>query len=320
MSVFGPVAADLERLEGVLAESLATDPDLAADPMRRLVGAGGKRLRPALVLLAGCFGNYDFDRLAPAAVAVELCHSATLVHDDLIDRSPVRRGRPTVAAQEGAAMAILVADYYFARSYHEASRTGVAQAVAILARAVMDICTGELDQEAARFRFSTTPAEYERRIGRKTASLIAAALEMGAVVAGVPPIDRAALREYGRHLGMAFQIADDVLDFTGTEVEMGKPVGHDIAEGSWTLPVMLAATDPAISAQISELVREGEPPAPAVVGEIVRLTIEAGACEAAMARARGHAELGIAALAALPGSAARAALEGVAAYVLERSR
>lgn len=240
-SLFGPVASDLASVENGLQADIDRDPPEVGAPMAELFAAGGKRIRPALVLLAARCGRYDLERLRPAAMAVELTHAATLVHDDVIDRSTTRRGRPTVAATLGDEPAIVIGDFYFARAYEHAARTGVPEVVDILARAVMAICAGEVRQQAIRYRYSTDQAEYMRRIEAKTAMLLAACCDIGALLGGVAGEKRDALRAYGRELGLAFQIADDVLDYTATEGEVGKPIGHDIIEGFATLPLMLAS-------------------------------------------------------------------------------
>ncbi len=166
--------------------------------MADLFAAGGKRVRPALVLLSARCGKYDIDQLTPAAMAVELTHAATLVHDDVIDRSPVRRGRPTVAASLGDEPAIVIGDFYFAKAYEHAARTESTEVVGILAQAVMEICAGEVRQQAIRYRYSTGVDEYLYRIEAKTATLLAACCDIGAALAGVSPGQRSALHEYGR--------------------------------------------------------------------------------------------------------------------------
>ena len=208
--------------------------------MAQLLEAGGKRIRPALVLLSAMCGTYDPERTIPAAMAVEVTHAATLVHDDVIDRSPTRRGRPTVAASLGDEPAIVIGDFYFAKAYHYASSTGTPEVVDILAMAVMEICAGEVRQQAIRYIYSTSIDEYMRRIEAKTAALLGACCDIGALLGGLDGEKRDALRGYGRSLGLAFQIADDVLDYLATEGEVGKPIGHDILEGFATLPFMLA--------------------------------------------------------------------------------
>src|SRR5690242_16285948 len=230
--------------------------------MADLFEAGGKRLRPALVLLAARCGKYEAERVIPAAMAVEVTHAATLVHDDVIDRSAMRRGRPTVAASLGDEPAIVIGDFYFAKAYESAAATGVSDVVDILARAVMGICAGELRQQGIRYRYSTGVDEYMSRIESKTAVLLAACCDIGALLGELRPEQRDALRDYGRELGLAFQIADDVLDYTGTEGEVGKPLGHDLVEGFATLPMMLA------SIRVEDGRKLGEAEAREIVGAV----------------------------------------------------
>ena len=240
MTLFGPAGPELAAVEDLLRESVASDPDEVARPMAEMLEAGGKRIRPALVLLTAMAGVYDRDRVIPAAMAVEVTHAATLVHDDVIDRSATRRGRPTVAAALGDEPAIVIGDFYFAKAYELAASTQTPEVVAILARAVMKICAGEVRQQAIRYRYGTGLAEYWGRIEAKTATLLAACCEIGALLGGLGTTERAALRDFGKDTGMAFQIADDVLDYLGSEGDVGKPTGRDIHEGFATLPFMYA--------------------------------------------------------------------------------
>lgn len=239
--LFGPVTHDLATVEAQLKQEIASDPPEVARPMSELFAAGGKRIRPALVLLAARCGSYELERVFPAAMAVEVTHAATLVHDDVIDRSSTRRGRPTIAAELGDEPAIVIGDFYFAKAYEYAARTRSAEVVVVLAQAVMKICAGEVRQQAIRYRYSTTVEEYMERIEAKTATLLAASCEIGAHLGGLSENERGALRAYGRSLGLAFQIADDVLDYTGSEGELGKPIGHDVIEGFATLPLMFSS-------------------------------------------------------------------------------
>jgi heptaprenyl diphosphate synthase len=306
--LFGPVAEDLKKVEAELRSSIDGDPPEVAAPMAELFAAGGKRIRPALVLLSAKCGRYALDKLIPAATAVELTHAATLVHDDVIDRSPTRRGRPTVAASLGDEAAIVIGDFYFAKAYEHAARTGAPEVVDILARTVMAICAGEVRQQAVRYRYSTDVDEYMSRIEAKTAMLLAACCEIGALLSGLAAEQRQAMRDYGRSVGLAFQIADDVLDYTGTEGEVGKPIGHDIAEGFATLPLMLASIQledgrrlsDADARRVAEHVRAGDGP------------------RRALAMAHEHAQNARARLHALDGCDATAALASVADYVVTR--
>ena len=243
VALFGPAGPELRIVEDLVRKIVARDPPEVGRPETELLEAGCKRIRPALVLLAAMCGKYDPGHAVSAAMAVEVTHAATLVHDDVIDRSPTRRGRPTVAAVLGDEPAIVVGDYYFAKAYEMAAWTNTPEVVAVLAKAVMEICAGEVRQQSIRYRYSTGVDEYMRRIEAKTAALLAACCDIGALLGKLDQEPRAALRSYGRELGLAFQIADDVLDYTGTEDEVGKPTGHDIREGFATLPLMLASIE-----------------------------------------------------------------------------
>jgi heptaprenyl diphosphate synthase len=286
--------------------------------MADLFAAGGKRLRPALVLLSARCGHYDLDRLIPAAMAVELTHAATLVHDDVIDRAPVRRGRPTVAAALGDEPAIVIGDFYFAKAYEHAARTESTEVVGVLARTVMEICAGEVRQQEIRYRYSTDVAEYMQRIEAKTATLLAACCEIGALLGGLPPDQRTALHEYGRLLGLAFQIADDVLDYVGSEGEIGKPIGQDVAEGFATLPLMLAKQDKSVSGRLEKLLQDGRTLSAHEAAEIVEIVRASTAPQRALERAREHASAASRLLGAVHTGEARQTLAALTDYVVAR--
>jgi heptaprenyl diphosphate synthase len=286
--------------------------------MADLFAAGGKRIRPALVLLAAKCGRYELTRLTPAAVAVELTHAATLVHDDVIDRASVRRGRPTVAALLGDEPAIVVGDFYFAKAYEQAAGTAVTEVVAILARAVMNICAGEVHQQAIRYRYHTDVDEYMRRIEAKTATLLAACCDIGALMGGLDESKRSALRTFGRLLGLAFQIADDVLDYEGSQDEIGKPIGQDIAEGFATLPLMLAMQEPKIAAELKSLLVDQHVLNADEAKQVVDLVRASHGPQHALDRARALATEARGQLARLDGSGASEALAALSDYVVSR--
>ncbi len=304
------MAADVEDLERRFRESFAGDDPAAARPMTELFAAGGKRLRPGLVLLSGSLGHYSGEKLLPAAIAVELVHAATLVHDDVIDRSATRRGRPTVVASAGPEAAIVIGDHYFAKAYREASRTGDPEVVAILAEAVMLICAGELEQHAGRYHWRPDIDTYLRRIERKTAVLLAAACRIGARLGGLDDAGQEALSRFGTALGLAFQIADDVLDYTGSEEELGKPVGHDLEEGMTTLPLMLTP-------DAANLLEDGRCPDPHLAGRVVAQVREGAGPRLALDRAAEYANQARAELEGFTGPAAES-LAGLATYVVTR--
>jgi heptaprenyl diphosphate synthase len=317
-AIFGPVASDLETIEGGLRRLIANDPDVVSAPMADLFAAGGKRIRPALVLLTARCGTYDLEKLTPAAIAVELVHAATLVHDDVIDRAQVRRGRPTVAATLGDEAAIVVGDFYFAKAYEQAAFTDSPEAVAILARAVMDICAGEVRQQAIRHHYDTDVGEYMRRIEAKTATLLAACCDVGALLGGLAADKRSAIRAYGRLLGLAFQIADDVLDYEGSEDEIGKPIGHDIAEGFATLPLMMALEDRSVAGRLHELLASHRELAGAEANEIAGLVRASDGPRRALEQARQLAVEARRQLESLGAGEAQVALAALTTYVVSR--
>jgi len=317
-AVFGPVTADLETIEAGLRNLIESDPDVVSAPMADLFAAGGKRIRPALVLLAARCGTYDLEKLNPAAMSAELIHAATLVHDDVIDRAEVRRGRPTVAAKLGDEAAIVVGDFYFAKAYEQAAFTRSPEVVAILARAVMDICAGEVRQQAIRHRYDTDVDEYMRRIEAKTATLLAACCDVGALLGGLDGAKRSAIRTYGRLLGLAFQIADDVLDYESSEDEIGKPIGHDIAEGFATLPLMMALEDGEIASRLRVLLEVNRELSGTEAHDVVELVRASEGPARAIERARELASEARGELMALGDGEAQAALAALATYVVSR--
>jgi geranylgeranyl pyrophosphate synthase len=312
------VIADLANVEAALRNEIDRDPDVVAAPMADLFAAGGKRLRPALVLLAAKCGRYDLEKLKPAAMAVELTHAATLVHDDVIDRSAVRRGRPTVAASLGDEPAIVIGDFYFAKAYEHAARTDSTEVVSILARTVMEICAGEVRQQAIRYDYATDVNEYMQRIEAKTATLLAACCDIGSVLGELPAAQRKAIHAYGRLLGLAFQIADDVLDYLGSVDEIGKPIGHDIADGFATLPLMLAREDPDTASRLDQVLSSGRKLSPQEAKEVVELVRGSYAPQRAIERAREYASAARQQLDAIELGEARDALAALTDYVVTR--
>ena len=238
-SLFQSIQEDLPEVERFIQTLAGVDSPWLAELLTYILRPGGKRLRPALTLLAGKFYNYDQEHLLTMAAAVELLHTATLLHDDTIDRADVRRGVSTVNARWDGSVAVLAGDYLFAQSAVLAASTGNMRVVQLFARTLMTIVDGEMRQQKSAFDWNQTREEYFGRISRKTASLFSMATESGAVLSGAPEASIQALISYGYNLGMAFQIIDDILDFMGEEQEMGKPVGSDLLQGTVTLPALV---------------------------------------------------------------------------------
>ena len=228
----------MEHVEGLLAQTSGTGgPDLHA-PASDTLAAGGKRLRPLLVLICG--GAQDEDPLVRAAAAVELIHMATLVHDDVVDDALLRRGRPTVFARDGRETAAATGDFLFSRSFALLAANGDPEQVRVLSDACLALARGELAQRHDAYRLDVDEQRYTLRCELKTASLFAAACMLGALAAGRPAAETGALESYGRRLGLAFQLLDDVLDVSGPEERTGKHRGTDLLDGTVTLPLILA--------------------------------------------------------------------------------
>ena len=313
------IGADMARVDGVLRESLASDVVLIRQIGEYIVGGGGKRLRPALLLLvARACGDPDGHRHALAAV-VEMIHTATLLHDDVVDESSQRRGRATANAAFGNAATVLVGDFLYSRAFQMMVATGKVRVLEILSDATNVIAEGEVMQLMRAGDATLDEDGYVEVIRRKTAKLFEAAARLGAVL-GAP--DRAredAFARYGMHLGSAFQIMDDVLDYTGAPDAIGKNLGDDLAEGKMTLPLIraLAVGGDADRALIRHAVEGG--------GRLddfgpVRDALErSGALAYASARARDEARLAAEALAGVPPGPDAATLLQLATFSAERS-
>lgn len=238
-NVFEAMQSDLDLVRDRVAESSHIDFPIVSGMVRDIVQAGGKKLRPLLLLLAGRAFTYDRPRLVTAAAGVELLHTASLVHDDSIDRAAIRRGQPTLNSQLNTGSVILIGDFLFAQSAILAAATDNTRVVAIFASTLGDICDGQLREMLSAHILTQDRDEYFKRIYGKTASLFAGAAEMGAVIGGATEPEIQQIRAFGSDLGMAFQIIDDILDLREESLELGKPAGNDLRQGVVTLPTML---------------------------------------------------------------------------------
>ena len=243
--------SDPDLLELELSRQLLADPEPVAAPMRRLVEAGGKRLRPRLVQLTARIGPRNEPlRAAALGAAVELLHNATLIHDDYVDESTHRRGRPTVAAEEGPERAVAVGDYYFAKATRLIAEIGDSRVTSEVAGAVEAICASQIDDVALRGGYPGDRDSYLRVVRGKTAALFAGACAVGALLSDASPEVVAAMRRYGDQLGVAFQMADDLVDFSPSS---GKPVGLDIRQRVLSLPLIYAAEDGVVGPEVRRL-------------------------------------------------------------------
>jgi len=242
VNLYGPVSGDLEKVEKELSGiPEEVDIPLLKELLEYCIKNGGKRIRPAFTLLSGKLEKYDLTKLVPMGAGVELLHTATLVHDDVVDNSELRRGKPTVSKGWGSHAALLLGDYLFAKAAMLVADTGNLRVIKLFAQTLMTISGGELAQINILFDRKRARKHYYQWIAAKTACLFSTSTQSGAILSGASEDIITALKDYGYYFGMAFQVIDDVLDFTGNESELGKPVGSDLREGAVTLPAVLFA-------------------------------------------------------------------------------
>jgi secondary thiamine-phosphate synthase enzyme len=305
-------APDLLELE--LTRQLLADPDPVALPMRRLVEAGGKRLRPKLVQLTSRIGpRHEPLRAAALAAAVELLHNATLIHDDYVDESTYRRGRPTVAAAEGAERAIAVGDYYFAKATRLIAEIGNRDVTFTVAEALEAICASQIDDVALRGAYPGDHDSYLRVVRGKTAALFSAACASGALLSDASPEVVEALRRYGDLLGTAFQMADDMVDFSPTS---GKPVGLDIRQRVLSLPLIYAAEDREVGPEVRRLLAGSL--GDAEVRRVAELVTSTGALQRVRDQALSLVEMALHELEAVELDGLRPTLIGLARSAVDR--
>lgn len=313
--LYGSVQEDLALVERTFEALKEVDYGPLGEMLRMVLGGGGKRLRPALVLLSGRFGDYDLGLLVPLAASVELLHTATLVHDDVIDGAATRRGRPTVNSAFLNSTTVMLGDYLFAHAADQVTRTDNLRVIKLFSNTLMVMAKGEIRQDLAAYDSRQTIRDYLQRIGGKTASLFATACEGGAIVSGAPEEWAVALREYGYNFGMAFQVIDDILDFTGDEAEMGKPVGSDLMQGTLTLPSLLLMER---RPNANPVERYFARPTKERLAAAVSTVRNSGALEESRLMAEDFSRRAVEAISVLPDTADRRTLVELAAYILTR--
>jgi octaprenyl-diphosphate synthase len=304
-------ADELDLVEDALRRAITSDVSLLAKASDRIVCSGGKRLRPKVVLLSyKAAGGDNIRQAVPLAAAVELLHTASLIHDDINDRSDVRRGQPSVNAQWGDGLALLVGDFVFVRLL---GLIAVLDSRAI--HALADCCTAIVEGETLQMLHlgDTAMAEetYLRIVGLKTAALFSACGELGSVLAGASEDRVSALRDYGLNLGIAFQIRDDTLDLTGKSDKLGKPVASDLEQGKMSLATLFALKG---SQRARDVLASKD------LAQAAQLLSHTGALEYAMSKAREYSAKAKKALSILPGSEAKAALSELADFAFDRDQ
>jgi octaprenyl-diphosphate synthase len=319
VSMLGPVSDDLRRVDEVIGRRLESDVPLVREVAQYIVASGGKRLRPAVLLLAAGAAGYRGEkaRLHDLAAVIEFIHTATLLHDDVVDESALRRGRNTANSAFGNAAAVLVGDFLYSRAFQMMVEMDDMRVMQVLAEATNTIAGGEVMQLMGSHDPEVDEARYLEVIRRKTAKLFEAAARLGAVLSRQSALEEK-LAEYGRRVGTAFQLIDDVLDYSGDEATIGKSLGDDLAEGKPTLPLIrVLRTGTAEQAAVvrGAIVDGGREDFAAVLGAIRAC----GALDYAREAARREAETASAALASLPASEFKRSLLELASFSVTRS-
>ena len=317
--LWGLTGSDMSAVDAIILERMQSSVGMIPNLAQHLVGAGGKRLRPLLTVSAAQLCGYAGDAHHKLAAAVEFIHSATLLHDDVVDESALRRGKKPANLIWGNSASILVGDFLFARAFNLMVETGSMEALGILSHASSVIAEGEVQQLAALRNLAMTEADYLGVIEAKTAALFAAATEVAPVIAERPETERAALREYGLKLGLAFQLVDDALDYGGFESALGKSVGDDFREGKMTLPVIRAlqgASDADTAFWRRVIVDHDQQPKD--LETAVSLLRKAGALDSTLDLAKQYSRDAAQALDIFPTSSLRNTLQDLAGFVVAR--
>lgn len=314
-----PIAHELELFDQRMDDALRADVELAHEIARYMAALQGKRLRPTLALLSARAVGYEDERAIDAAVAVEMIHAATMIHDDVVDAASMRRGRPSVGSAWSGQLAVLMGDFLLSRALCILVGLDNLPALGAVARATERLSIGEIHEIQIGRQLDTSQDSYFRMVSDKTASLITASVQMGPILAQAAPRVIDAMGAYGEALGTAFQIADDILDFTGNAATLGKPVGIDLREGKITLPLILALERaPAPVRQSINRLMKCDHKSNAEWHRLVDFVNEHAGVAAAQQCASQHAETARRALHELAPSPAREALEFAVRRAVER--
>jgi octaprenyl-diphosphate synthase len=315
------VGEDLAAVEAAIRAELNSSVGMIQEMGEYIAGAGGKRLRPMLLLLAARLAGAGGPRCVRLACAVELLHTATLIHDDVVDRAPMRRGRPSANAQWGDDASVLVGDHLYSKSFAILVRDNDGAILDALARATVSMTEAEVFQLELKRSRTMSEADYLRIITQKTAAFISACCRIGGLLGGLEPVALEALTRYGLGVGVAFQIADDALDFVADQDRLGKAIGTDLREGKRTLPLiaMLERAPRSEAERVGALMR-GPSLSTAEVADISRLVVDCDGVGYARARAQEYARAAKADLDGFPASEEREVLELAADFVVDRDR
>lgn len=312
--IYSNLSNDIQKVEKELEQSLQAKQPVLKQASLHLLKAGGKRIRPVFVLLAGKFGDYNIEEMKKVAVPLELIHMASLVHDDVIDDAEMRRGRKTIKAKWDNRIAMYTGDYILARALSIITDLQQETGHQILSRAIREMTIGEIEQIRDQYNWDQHLYHYLKRIKRKTALLIAVSCHLGALATNVKEEYAWALYRFGYNVGMSFQITDDILDFTGTEKQLGKPAGSDLLQGNLTLPALYAIQDPLVRKKVDQITKESQLNKEQIE-EILTLIRQSGGIEYADQCSKRYLQRAFDALEILPNIDAKQSLFEIAKYI-----
>ncbi|WP_163969858.1 heptaprenyl diphosphate synthase component II [Oceanobacillus halotolerans] len=315
---YGYLKKDLNQIEEALDNVIQANHPVLREASTQLLRAGGKRIRPVFVLLSGQLGNFDMDRIKKVAVSLELIHMASLVHDDVIDDADLRRGKPTVKHIYDNRVAMYTGDYILASALEHITSIENVEIHRVLSKTMVELVLGEIEQIKDKYNWEQSLRQYLRRIKRKTALLIATSCKLGAIVADLPAYEAKKLYQYGYYIGMSYQIIDDILDFTSTAKELGKPAGNDLLQGNVTLPVIYAMENTTFQSMVRDILKNPDAFDERDMEVIIKQLKQTNAIERSYHLSDHYLQKALHALDKLPNRRAKQTLQDIAKYIGKR--
>ena len=319
-NVYGFLKKDLQDIEDRLSDIIDAEHPVLREASLQLLRAGGKRIRPVFVLLSAQFGDFEQNKeqVKTVAVALELIHMATLVHDDVVDDASLRRGKPTVKKLYGDRVAMYTGDYMLARALEVITSIENPSIHRLLSRTLVQVVEGEIAQIKDKYNLDQTLRDYLRRIKRKTALLIATSCKLGAIAAGTTNKQANHLYRYGYNVGMSFQIIDDILDFTASSKELGKPTGSDLIQGNITLPIFYAINEKVFYTELQHLFLQGDTLNEQSIAGVLEQLKKTDAIEEAYKLSNLYLQKALYEMKKMPNSRAKRTLQVIASYIGKR--
>lgn len=319
-TIYSPLKKDLRKIEDKLMASIDAEHPILQEASVQLIKAGGKRIRPVFVLLSSQFGNdkqYK-EQVQATAVALELIHMATLVHDDVVDDAALRRGKPTIKHTYGNKTAVYSGDYILARALEIITTIDQPAIHQVLSKTLVKVVEGEIKQIADKYNFEQSLRQYLQRIKRKTALLIAMSCKLGALSSGASKNHVRLLYQYGYNVGMSFQIIDDILDFTASAKELGKPTGSDLIQGNITLPVLYALENEDFANKVKQIIRPDHFVDEGTMHDLIQDIVNTGAIEKSYRLSNQYLHKAIRSVNKLPDIKAKKSLQIIADIIGKR--